>query len=113
MVPLLANGQIQAALAAEQAGIQAHNLDPNVVIVGETMLGSRYLAIVGRDVPDIAAMRRAGIWWSYFVSWSGSKGLRRVSDEEIRAIYALPGVGRGLPDASPPGADVGPKAVPR
>ena len=63
MVPLLANGQIQAALAAEQAGIQTHNLDPNVVIVGESMLGSRYLAIVGRDVPDIAAMKgkRVGI----------------------------------------------------
>lgn len=63
MVPLLVNNQIQAALAAEQAGIQTHNLDPNVVIVGESMLGSRYLAIVGRDVPDLAGMKgkRVGI----------------------------------------------------
>jgi NitT/TauT family transport system substrate-binding protein len=63
MVPLLVNNQIQAALAAEQAGIQTHNLDPNVVIVGESMLGSRYLAIIGRDVPDLNAMKgkRVGV----------------------------------------------------
>lgn len=63
MVPLLVNNQIQAALAAEQAGVQTHNLDPNVVIVGESMLGSRYLAIVGRDVSDLAGMKgkRIGI----------------------------------------------------
>ncbi len=63
MVPLLVNNQIQAALAAEQAGIQTHNLDPNVVIVGETMLGTRYQAMVGRDLPDLAAMKgkRVGV----------------------------------------------------
>lgn len=64
-------------------------------------------------VPDIDAMQRAGIWWSYFLSWSGSKGLRRTSDEELRRIYALPGVGalpeagRSLPDSGPVGADAG------
>ena len=57
MVPLLVNNQVQAALAAEQAGIQTHNLDPNVVIVGESMLGTRYQAIVGRDIPDLEAMK--------------------------------------------------------
>ncbi len=57
MVPLLVNNQIQAALGAEQAGLQTHNLDPNVVIVGESMLGTRYQAIIGRGVPDLAAMK--------------------------------------------------------
>jgi ABC-type nitrate/sulfonate/bicarbonate transport system substrate-binding protein len=57
MVPLLVNNQIQAALGAEQAGIQTHNLDPNMVIVGETMLGTRYQAIVGRDVADLNGMK--------------------------------------------------------
>jgi len=64
MVPLLVNNQIQAALGAEQAGVQTHNLDPNnVVIVAETMLGTRYQAIVGRDVADLNAMKgkRIGI----------------------------------------------------
>jgi NitT/TauT family transport system substrate-binding protein len=63
MVPLLVNNQIQAALGAEQAGIQTHNLDPNMVIVGESMLGTRYQAIVGRDVPDLAALKgkRVGV----------------------------------------------------
>jgi ABC-type nitrate/sulfonate/bicarbonate transport system substrate-binding protein len=57
MVPLLINNQIQAALAAEQAGIQTHNLDPNVVIVGESMLGTRYQAIIGRDLANLNAMK--------------------------------------------------------
>jgi NitT/TauT family transport system substrate-binding protein len=57
MVPLLVNNQIQAALGAEQAGIQTHNLDPNMVIVGESMMGTRYQAIIGRDLADLAAMK--------------------------------------------------------
>jgi NitT/TauT family transport system substrate-binding protein len=63
MVPLLVNNQIQAALGAEQAGIQTHNLDPNMVIVGESMMGTRYQAIIGRDLADLAAMkgRRIGV----------------------------------------------------
>jgi NitT/TauT family transport system substrate-binding protein len=63
MVPLLANNQIQAALAAEQAGIQTHNLDPNMVIVGESMVGTRYQVVIGRDIPDLAALKgkRVGI----------------------------------------------------
>jgi NitT/TauT family transport system substrate-binding protein len=57
MVPLLVNNQIQAALGAEQAGIQTHNLDPNMVIVGESMMGTRYQAIIGRDLADLAAIK--------------------------------------------------------
>jgi mannan endo-1,4-beta-mannosidase len=45
-------------------------------------------------VPDVGLMQRHGVWWSYFVSWSGSKGMRRTPPDEIRRIYALPGVGR-------------------
>lgn len=57
MIPLLVNNQVQAALGGEQAGIQTFNLDPNVVAVSEAMLASRYLAIIGRNVPDLAAMK--------------------------------------------------------
>lgn len=46
-------------------------------------------------VPDIASMQRCGVWWSYFVSWSGSKGMRRTPAEDIRRIYGQAGVGRG------------------
>ena len=45
-------------------------------------------------VPDIGRMRRCGICWTYFVSWSGGKGMRRTPEEEIRRIYGLPGVAR-------------------
>lgn len=57
MMPLLVNNQIQASLASEQIGLQTHNLDPNVVIVGESMLATRYQAIVGNGVADLAAMK--------------------------------------------------------
>lgn len=57
MVPLLINSQIQAALGAEQAGIQTHNLDSSIVVVGEQMLAPRYIAIVGRDLADLDAMK--------------------------------------------------------
>lgn len=57
MVPLLINSQLQAALGAEQAGIQTHNLDANVVVVGEQMLAPRYIAMVGRDLADLDAMK--------------------------------------------------------
>jgi mannan endo-1,4-beta-mannosidase len=45
-------------------------------------------------VPDVGQMRRCGVRWTYFVSWSGGKGMRRTPADEIRRIYGLPGVAR-------------------
>lgn len=50
-------------------------------------------------VPDIGQMQRCGIRWTYFVSWSGGKGMRRTPEGEIRRIYGLPGVARRMPPA--------------
>jgi mannan endo-1,4-beta-mannosidase len=50
-------------------------------------------------VPDIGQMQRCGIHWTYFVSWSGGKGMRRTPDDDIRRIYGLPGVARRTPPA--------------
>ena len=51
-------------------------------------------------VPDVGRMRRLGVRWAYFVSWSGGKGMRRTPPGEIRRIYASPGVGRLIPSGS-------------
>jgi len=38
-------------------------------------------------VPDIERMRRFGVRWAYFVSWSGDQGARKVSADTLRRIY--------------------------
>ncbi len=40
-------------------------------------------------VPDIAKMQSFGVWWSYFVSWSGSCcGPQKMTDSELDRIYS-------------------------
>jgi mannan endo-1,4-beta-mannosidase len=43
-------------------------------------------------VPDVARMHRYGARWGYFVSWTGQLGPKKMSKEELRAIYANPAV---------------------
>lgn len=57
MVAFLIKNQSQAALGGEQAGIQNFNLDPNVVLAAETATADRWWGIVGRKVPDMAALK--------------------------------------------------------
>ena len=37
--------------------------------------------------PDVAKMRRFGVNWSYFVSWSGAEGPKKVTKEHLRLTY--------------------------
>ena len=57
MVPLVIGSQIQAALVVEQAGIQTHNLDPDVVIVGQAMRALHWAGLVAKDVPDLDSLK--------------------------------------------------------
>jgi len=41
-------------------------------------------------VPEIPRMQVAGVWWSYFASWSGS--VRPVPDATIARVYCAPTV---------------------
>jgi mannan endo-1,4-beta-mannosidase len=41
-------------------------------------------------VPEIPRMQEAGVWWAYFVSWSGS--VRPVPDATIARVYCAPAV---------------------
>jgi ABC-type nitrate/sulfonate/bicarbonate transport system substrate-binding protein len=57
MVALLIQGQVQSAYGAEQAGLLDHNLDPNVVAVAEGAMLAHWYGIVGRDVPNVEALK--------------------------------------------------------
>jgi NitT/TauT family transport system substrate-binding protein len=57
MIAFVVGNQIQAALGAEQAGIQDHNLDPNVVITAESAQLIHFYGLVARHVPDIASLK--------------------------------------------------------
>lgn len=43
-------------------------------------------------VPDIERMQRLGVWWSYFLPWTGTKGTRGAPPEDVKRIYTLPAV---------------------
>ena len=47
MVAFLVQNQVQAVLAAEQAGIQNFNLDNNVTVASQAMQMLRYFGVVG------------------------------------------------------------------
>ncbi len=49
------------------------------------------LAEVGK-VPDIAKMRRFGVKWSYFNSWTGPLGGKGIAVEKLKTLYSAPGV---------------------
>lgn len=57
MIGYLIGDQINAALGAEQAGIQAHNLDANVAIVGESVTLPHFFGLVARNVDSIEALK--------------------------------------------------------
>jgi mannan endo-1,4-beta-mannosidase len=48
-------------------------------------------------VPDVPAMQHFGAWWSYFVSWGGDLGPKKMSDAELKRIYLYGGVTNHAP----------------
>ncbi|TNC11608.1 hypothetical protein FF100_18335 [Methylobacterium terricola] len=58
MVAFLIGNQINAAYGAEQAGVSAHAVDDNVVVVADGTELKRWISIVGSAaVPDLAALK--------------------------------------------------------
>lgn len=39
-------------------------------------------------VPDIARMRRYGVQWAYFASWTGNNGPKKVMPDVLKRLYA-------------------------
>lgn len=63
MVAFLIGNQINAAYGAEQAGVSAHLVDPNVVAVAEGTALLRWISVLGRNLADMEALRgkRVGV----------------------------------------------------
>ena len=57
MIAYLIGDQLQAALGAEQAGIQDHNLDPNVVAVAEAMQARHFYGLVARNIDSLDGLK--------------------------------------------------------
>ena len=57
MVAYVIQNQVQSAFGAEQAGIQNHNIDPNVVVAAEGALMRQWYGLVGRNVESIEQLK--------------------------------------------------------
>jgi NitT/TauT family transport system substrate-binding protein len=57
MVPFLINNQIHAAYGSDLAGVINHNVDKNIVAVADGTYLLKWLSVVGRDIPDMAALK--------------------------------------------------------
>ena len=56
--------------------------------------GKKLLALTEfGGVPDIDKMRRYGVQWSYFVSWTGDVGPHKMTPEALKRIYGSSAVG--------------------
>jgi NitT/TauT family transport system substrate-binding protein len=63
MIAFLVGNQINAAYGAEQAGVSAHLVDPNVVAVAEGTALLRWISVLGRNVENMDALKgkRVGV----------------------------------------------------
>jgi ABC-type nitrate/sulfonate/bicarbonate transport system substrate-binding protein len=63
MIAFLVGNQINSAYGAEQAGVSAHLVDPNVVAVAEGTALLRWISILGRNVENMEALKgkRVGV----------------------------------------------------
>lgn len=57
MVAFLVGNQINAAYGAEQAGVSAHIVDPNVVVVAEGVALLRWIGIVARGIETMDGLK--------------------------------------------------------
>jgi ABC-type nitrate/sulfonate/bicarbonate transport system substrate-binding protein len=57
MVAFLVQNQIQAALGAEQAGIQNFNLDNNISVAAQAMMPLRYFGLLARNAQSIDQLK--------------------------------------------------------
>jgi ABC-type nitrate/sulfonate/bicarbonate transport system substrate-binding protein len=63
MIAFLVGNQINSAYGAEQAGVSAHLVDPNVVAVAEGTALLRWISVLGRGIENMEGLRgkRVGV----------------------------------------------------
>jgi mannan endo-1,4-beta-mannosidase len=75
-------------------GSQDDSLSPTWELLSKRFAGRKLLAISEfGGVPNVERMRKFGIDWSFFVSWSGF--LKNFSDERLKQVYLSPAVVNG------------------
>jgi ABC-type nitrate/sulfonate/bicarbonate transport system substrate-binding protein len=57
MVAFVIQNQVQSAFGAEAAGIQNHNIDPNVIVAAEGALMLQWYGLVARDVTSLDQLK--------------------------------------------------------
>jgi ABC-type nitrate/sulfonate/bicarbonate transport system substrate-binding protein len=57
MVAFVIQNQVQSAFGAEAAGIQNHNIDPNVVVAAEGALMLQWYGLVARDLDSLDQLK--------------------------------------------------------
>lgn len=57
MVSFLIGNQINSAYGAEQAGVSAHLVDPNVVVVAEGVALLRWISVLGRNIENLEGLK--------------------------------------------------------
>ncbi len=66
-------------------------LSGNWNILKKSFDGRKLLALTEMGgVPDVEKMRRYGVLWSYFVSWQGDLGPRKIPAADLSRIYQSP-----------------------
>jgi NitT/TauT family transport system substrate-binding protein len=63
MIAFLIGNQINCAYGAEQAGVSAHIVDPNVVVVAEGVALLRWISVLGRNMSSMEELKgkRVGV----------------------------------------------------
>ena len=63
MIAFLIGNQINSAYGAEQAGVSAHLVDPNVVAVAEGTALLRWISVIGRNIENMEGLKgkRVGV----------------------------------------------------
>jgi mannan endo-1,4-beta-mannosidase len=78
-------------------GVDAYPKDPGDTLSAQwqkfqnRFKGKKLVALTEfGGVPDVEHMQASGVWWAYFVSWSGST--KNVPDATVTRVYRAPSV---------------------
>jgi ABC-type nitrate/sulfonate/bicarbonate transport system substrate-binding protein len=94
MIAFVVGNQLQAALGAEQAGIQDHNLDPNVVAAGESMQALHFYGLVARNIDSLDWLKGKKIGVdagsSSQIFWLGLVKMLKLDPKDYKIIQVEP-----------------------
>jgi ABC-type nitrate/sulfonate/bicarbonate transport system substrate-binding protein len=94
MIAYVVGDQLQAALGGEQAGVQDHNLDPNVVATGESVQLPHFMGLVARNIDSLEALKgkRIGVdsGSSSQMFWSALVKTLKLDPKDYKIVQVEP-----------------------